>query len=69
MFHIICDDVDRVGRSQHEVDEFLAIGIALSAQNVHEDENEDVPHNVSWVLDQFVADEQHHSYILEAVAG
>lgn len=51
------------------MDELLAVGIALSSQDVHEDEDEDVSHNVSWVLDQLVADEEQHSDVLEAVAG
>lgn len=56
-------------QSEDEVDEFLAVSIALSAQDVEEDQDNDVVGDAGWVLDDAVSNQEDGSDILEAVAG
>ena len=56
-------------QSKNEVDEFLAISVSLSTQNVKEDKNDDVVGDACWVLDDAVSNQENGSDILETVAG
>lgn len=51
------------------MDEFLAVCVSLSAQNVQEDQDNDVVGQATWVLDNAVSNQENGSDILEAVAG
>lgn len=56
-------------QSEDEVDEFFAISVSLSTQNVKEDKNNDVVGKVFRILNDTVTDQENNSDILEAVAG
>lgn len=51
------------------MDEFFAVSVSLSAQNVKEDKDDDVVGNAGWVLNDAISNQEDDSDILEAVAG
>lgn len=56
-------------KSNDVMDELAAVMERLTSQNVNEDKDEDVTDDVSWVLDDFIANQEEGSQILCAVAG
>ena len=56
-------------QSEDEMDEFFAVSVSLSAQNVKEDKNDDVIGDTLGILDDTVSNQKDNSDILETVAG
>lgn len=56
-------------RSNDVMDELATVMERLTSQNVNEDEDEDVADDISWVLDNFITNQEEGSQILCAVTS
>lgn len=56
-------------RSDEELNEFLAISVSLSAEDVEEDKDNGVVCPISGILDNGVSEQEDDSDIFEAVTG
>ena len=54
-------------KSKNVSDELLAVGISLSSQKSDKDEDDNVVGNIRWVFNDWIADEENGSDILETV--
>ena len=51
------------------MDEFFAVSITLSSQNIEENGNDNIIDNTWWILDDAVSNQKENSDILETVAS
>ena len=55
--------------SKNEVDELWTVFVSLISEDSDEDGEDQIVGKVSWVLDDFISNEEDNSNILETVRG